>query len=65
VEEQQDQDDKQDRTDAAAAVVSKTGAHACSAKAKDKDQNNKKDNHAFSVLLNFTALSEMQILIVA
>ena len=64
-EQDQNKNDQQDRTYTAAAIVSKAWAHACSAEAEDKDQNNKKDNHAFSVQFNFTALSEMQILIVA
>jgi hypothetical protein len=65
VEQHQDQDDEQDRADAASAIVAKPRAHAGSAKTEDQNQNDQKDNHAFSVLRNFTTRSEMQILIVA
>jgi hypothetical protein len=65
VEQEQDQDDKQNRADTASAIVAKPRAHAGSAKTEDQNQNDQKDNHAFSVPRNFTTWSEMQILMVA
>jgi hypothetical protein len=65
VQQKQDQDDEQDRADTASSIVAKPRAHAGSAKTEDQNQNDQKDNHAFSVPRNFTTWSEMQILMVA
>jgi len=62
VEEKENQDDQKDRADAAAAVVAEARSEAITAESEYQNQDNQKDEHAFSVLQSFTALSVMQIL---
>jgi len=65
MEQDKDQDNQQDGADASSAVVSEAGPQAITAESKDKNQNNQKDEHFFSVLQGLTALSVMQILTMA
>jgi len=49
-EQQQDENDKQDEADAAAAVVAKPRAHTIAAKTEHQDQDQQKDEHCLSPL---------------